>query len=367
MPDPRLEKLADLLVNYSLEVKAGDLMRLRGSSIGEPLAVEVFRAAVKLGAHPFFMMTPAEATEIYLRDAPEEALDYLSPLELLSVEHIDVDFSIFGDYNSYSLAGVDPARLARFQKVRGSLFHRYLERSDAGELRWCGAQYPSQSAAQDAKMSLRDYENFVYGAMLLDKPDPVAAWREVAALQKGYCDYLQSKQQVRIVAEDTDLTIGVGGRTWISADGKRNMPDGEVFTGPVENSANGHIRYSFPTIYNGRGAEDVQLWFEDGVVVRWEAREGRELLDELFAMDDGARRLGELAIGTNYGVPTFTKNILFDEKIGGTCHLAVGASYPSTGGINESALHWDMVCDLRSGGALYADGELFHENGQWKI
>ena len=327
----------------------------------------VFQAAVKIGAHPYFAMLPEEALEIQLRDAPEAALDYISPIDQFAIENLDVDFSIFGDYNSYSLSGIDPKRVARAQKARGPLMHRYMERADQDKLRWCGAQFPSQSSAQDARMSLHDYAEFVYKATLIDQPDPVAAWREVAAKQKGYCEFLESKHEFRIVAEDTDLTIGIAGRTWISADGKRNMPDGEVFTGPVENSAKGHIRYSFPTIYNGRGAEDVRLWFENGEVVRWEAREGRELLDELFAMDVGARRLGELAVGTNYGVPTFTKNILFDEKIGGTCHLAVGASYPATGGVNESALHWDMVCDLRNGGALYADGELFHENGQWKI
>jgi len=216
-------------------------------------------------------------------------------------------------------------------------------------------------------MSLRDYEDFVYRAMMIDKPDPVAAWRELSEVQQRYCDYLEAHDEIRIEALDTELTLSVKGRKWINSDGHFNMPDGEVFTGPVETSANGYIRYTYPTVWLGRGAEDVRLWFEDGVVVRWEAREGKELLDELFAMDDGARRIGEFAIGTNYAIPTFTKKILFDEKIGGTCHLAVGMGFPKTGSQNKSALHWDMICDLRTGARLSADGEVFHEGGVWKI
>ena len=286
---------------------------------------------------------------------------------MFAADAIDADLVILGDYNSYSLAGVPPERIARQHKSSMPLMTKWRDRSSSPGFMWCATLFPSLSSAQDARMSLRDYEDFVYHAARLDTPDPVAAWQEASAIQADYCRYLTDKREIHIQADGTDLKLAVQGRTWINADGQKNFPDGEVFTGPIENSANGHIRYTFPTIHNGRGAEDVRLWFEDGQVVKWEAREGKELLDELFAMDDGARRIGELAIGTNYNVPTFTKNILFDEKIGGTCHLAVGFSIPGTGGMNESALHWDMICDLRDGGSISADGEMFHENGQWKI
>ncbi len=371
MPDPMLEKLAKVLVEYSLEVKSGDLMRIRGSDINVPLAREVYRLAVNKGAHPFLELAPEGFSEIFFKEAPEESLDWVSPVAEFVVENIDVDLAFFGSENSYSLAGVDPARQARFQKARRGLADRYMERSFTGEvesrLRWCGTLMPNNSHAQNARMSLTDYADFVYHAMRLDSDDPVAEWRKVSELQAKYVDYLTPKSEIRIVAEDTDLTLKTTGRTWINADGKLNFPDGEVFTGPLETSANGHIRYQFPTIVQGRGAEDVHLWFEDGVVVRWEAREGKSLLDELFAMDDGARRIGEFAIGTNYNIPKFTKDILFDEKIGGTCHIAVGHSILGTGGENESALHWDMICDLRNGGQISADGEVFHDNGEWRI
>jgi aminopeptidase len=203
--------------------------------------------------------------------------------------------------------------------------------------------------------------------MLIDTPDPVAAWQEFSARQSGYVDYLGAHDTIRVVGPDTDITMRTAGRRWISADGHLNFPDGEVFTGPIEDSVNGTIRYTFPTVFMGREAEDVQLWFEDGRVTRWEAKRGKPLLDHLLTMDDGARRLGEFAIGTNYAVPVFTKSILFDEKIGGTCHLAVGRSIPLTGGRNESNLHWDMVCDLRQGGEISADGEVFHRDGKWLI
>ena len=216
-------------------------------------------------------------------------------------------------------------------------------------------------------MSLSDYEDFVYKAMRLDQDDPVAAQRAQGALQERYAQFLNGRDEVRVVAEDTDIRVKTKGRRWINDDARLNFPGGEVFTSPLETSASGHIRYTFPTVFSGREAEDVHLWFEDGWVTRWEARRGKDLLDELFAMDEGARRLGEFAIGTNYAVPTFTKNILFDEKIGGTCHLAVGRSIPMTGGGNYSSLHWDMVCDLRRGGAIYSDGDLIQENGEWKI
>jgi aminopeptidase len=369
MADPRVERLAQVLVDYCLDVKRGELMRVRGSALIEPLAREVFRLAVRKGALPYVDLAIDGLAEIVLKDAPDETLDYISPITRCAIESLQVDLAIGGGYNSYALAGVDPKRIARAQKTAGELSKRIMERSmgDNPTLRWCVALYPTHSAAQDAKMSLTDYTDFVYHAMLLDTPNPVAEWRAMSERQQTYCDYLAKTRVIKIEALDTELTLNVEGRSWINADGHFNFPDGEVFTSPVEDSASGHIRYTFPTVMQGRGAEDVRLWFENGEVVRWEAREGKELLDELFAMDDGARRLGEVAIGTNDAVPAFTRNILFDEKIGGTCHLAVGNGFPKAGGVNKSALHWDMICDLRSGGRILADGQVIHENGRWLL
>ncbi|MBC8103490.1 MAG: aminopeptidase [Cytophagales bacterium] len=369
MADLRIEKLAQVLVDYSLQIREGDLFRIRGEITAEPLIREVYRLAVRRGAFPFVDISQPTLGEIFAKEAPEASLDWVSPIDRFKVEQMTADLVIIADANTQQYAGVDPARLARVQKARRPISQRWMERSSGEdpEIRWCATLLPTNALAQDARMSLADYERFVYHAMLLDTPDPVQEWRSVSERQKRWAERLGQHDEIRVVAEDTDIRFRTKDRHWVSADGLRNFPDGEVFTGPLEESVNGHIRYTFPTVFGGREAEDVRLWFENGVVVRWEAQRGREMLSELLDMDDGARRLGEFAIGTNYSVPTFTKNILFDEKIGGTCHLALGSSIPETGGVNESALHWDMVCDLRDGGSITADGETIHENGQWKI
>lgn len=369
MSDPRVQALAHVLCDYSMELKAGDVLRIRAETIAEPLVREVYKLAVERGAHPLLRLSFPDQMEMLLKFAPDDTLDYVSPLAEQEVELINADLSIWGDVNTQSLSGVDPARLARSQKSYHPITQKWMGRALTlnPSMRWVGTLLPVHALAQDAHMSLSDYEDFVYHAMLLDTPDPVQAWRDFSQQQMRLRNLLSQYDEIRITAEDTDIRASTKGRTWVSADGHLNFPDGEIFTGPLENTVSGHIRYTFPTVYQGREAEDVHLWFEEGRVTRWEAKTGKALLDELFAMDEGARYLGELAIGNNYAVPRFTKNILFDEKIGGTCHLAVGASIPLTGGVNQSALHWDMVCDLRSGGAVYGDGEMLQENGVWRV
>ena len=369
MADQRIEKLAQVLVDYSLRLQKGDIFLLRAETAAEPLVREVFRRAVQLGAYPITRIGLPGLEEIFLKEAPEESLDWVSPLEAYESEQMTAYLTITASANTQELSGVDPARLARIRKSHTALQQRRMVRlfSDPPEVRWCGTLFPVQSSAQDAHMSLADYKDFVYHAMFLDQDDPVAAWQALSARQNRYCQTLSAHEAFRVEAGDTDIRFQTQGRKWINADGHLNFPDGEVFTGPLETSVQGHIRFTYPTVYAGREAEDVQLWFEDGLVTRWEARRGKELLDELFAMDEGARRLGEFAIGCNDAIRTFSKNILFDEKIGGTCHFAVGAGIPMTGGVNQSALHWDMVRDLRSGGRISADGEVIHENGLWKL
>jgi aminopeptidase len=226
------------------------------------------------------------------------------------------------------------------------------------ELRWCYTVFPTYASAQEADMSLAEYQDFVYGAGLLDSPDPVAAWIEEGQRQRELIDWLAGKDRVVLKGANIDLTLSIKDRKFKEADGKYNFPDGEIFTGPVEDSANGWIRFSYPAIYEGKEVSDIELWFEQG-----KAGKGQELLTSLLDMDAGARYLGELGIGTNYGIQRFTKNMLFDEKMGGTTHLALGASYPETGGQNESGLHWDMLCDM-SESEIIVDGELFYKNGR---
>jgi aminopeptidase len=365
MPDPRLDKLARVLVHYSLGLQPGHLFRINAPVVAADLVRAVYREAVRAGAYVLPRITVDGLDEIFLKTASEEQLRYLSPLAVQEIEQIDATLTIWADSNTKALTGVEPKRAALAQQARQPLMRTLMQRAAAGQLTWCGTLFPTQAHAQDAEMSLTDYEDFVYSAGHLDEDDPVAAWRAVSARQQRLVDLLGRKRQLRIVAPDTDLTLGVAGRTWINADGAKNFPDGEVFTGPVEDSAEGHITFSFPAVHMGREVEGIRLEFEQGKVVKATARKGEDLLTSLLDMDAGARYLGEFAFGTNADIRRYTRNTLFDEKIGGTIHLAVGASYPDTGGRNQSGLHWDIVRDLRQGGRVYADGELIYQDGQF--
>jgi len=235
-----------------------------------------------------------------------------------------------------------------------------------GSLRWCGTQFPTYADAQEASMSLNEYEDFVYGAGLLDMEDPVSEWKKISAYQDRWVKYLNTKKELHFLSEGTDIKVKVEGRKWINCDGKANFPDGEIFTSPIENGIDGYITFSFPGIYMGKEIEGIRLEIVEGKVVKATAQKGEDLLKMLIETDEGASYFGEVAIGTNYGIKKFTKNMLFDEKIGGTIHMAIGDSDPEAGGLNRSSIHWDMLCDMRNGGKIYADGELFYENGQFK-
>jgi aminopeptidase len=362
--DARLARLADVLVGYSAGVKPGELVLLEAPVIVEPLVEEMYRAVLKAGGQPITRIT-LDLAEIVLTDGSDEQIEWLNPALREDIERADVRIVVEGATNTKSMTAIDPRRQALVERSRSELRDRYLERALSGELRWVLTAYPTNAAAQDAEMSLSEYEDFIYGAGLLDNGDPVARWREFSTRLQRVADFLAGKQQLRIVAEGTDLTFEVGGRRWIAADGHENFPDGEVFTAPLETSAEGEIRFTYPAVFRGRQVDDVRLRFEGGEVVEATAARGQEFLEEMIGVDDGARRIGEFAFGLNDAVTAFTRNILFDEKIGGTVHLALGTAYPECGGTNRSALHWDMICDLRSGSEVYADGELVYENGRF--
>jgi aminopeptidase len=365
LPDPHHERLADVLVDYSTRVGEGDVVLLESPVTAAPLLREIFRRVVRAGAHPIARLTLEPTTEMLLRHGSDAQLEWVNPLRLEDFERADVRIVLLASTNTKNLTTVDPSRQALYGRAHEQLGNRYLERAAAGELRWVLTQYPTEAAAQDAQMSFEQYERFVWRACHLDDDDPIATWLGFAERWQAVARFLETKSELRIVAEDTDLTLGVGGRVWIPAIGGENFPDGETFTGPVEDSVNGTIRFTFPAIFQGREVEDVRLRFENGEVVEATAAAGEDFLQQMIAMDDGARRVGEFAFGLNDAVPIFTRNILFDEKIGGTVHLALGTAYPETGGRNRSALHWDMICDLRHGSEVYADGELVYRDGRF--
>lgn len=365
LTDPRIDKLAKLLVHYSVGVRPGDLFVIRGTPLAAQLIEACYREALAAGAHPHTDVRLPGLDEIFFQHASNDELDFVSPISRYYIEHFNAQLHIMSDANTKALSRIDPARMGRAQSARRELTATFMEREARDELRWSVTIFPTDAYAQDAALSVNDLADFIFRACLVDQPDPVAAWQEAASRQQRLIDRLTGKQEIRLVGPDTDLTVSVAGRTWINDDGKKNMPGGEIFTGPVENSANGTIRYSFPAIYGGKEVADVRLRFVDGVVVEARAERNNELLQSLLALDDGAKRLGEFAFGTNPGITNFTRNILFDEKIAGTVHLALGAGYQTTGSSNQSALHWDMVCDLRQGGEVYVDGELFASDGQF--
>jgi aminopeptidase len=263
------------------------------------------------------------------------------------------------------MTSIDPARLGQAQKARQVLMKTLMKRQADGSAAWVGTQFPTHSSAQDAEMSLPEYEDFVYRAGMVHRKDPVAHWRKLSERQARLCALLGKHETIRIVGKDTDITFNVAGRRWMNCDGHVNFPDGEVFTGPVEDSASGQIRFTFPAVYNSRAVENVRLTFKHGKVVDATADKGEEMLRQMLEIDAGARRVGELAFGTNPDIQRFTRNTLFDEKIGGTLHMALGASIPESGGKNQSAIHWDMVCDTRAGFTVYGDGKVIQKNGRF--
>jgi aminopeptidase len=366
MADASVAKLADLIVNYSVELRPDQLVRLDGGTVAGPLLLELYRAAIRAGAHPYTRIALEGTEHIVLSEGSDDQVAFVSTIERQEVEEIHALITVWADRNTRALSQADPQRVSRRIGSQRKLSNRYWERTDAGVARWCGTRFPTYAHAQDAEMSLEEYESFVYAAChVRPHEDPVDHWQRVSVELNARARELETFRELRIVGEDTDLRIGVDGRRWLAADGKLNMPDGEIFTSPVETETEGDIRFGFPAIFGGRPVEDVRLRFEGGRVVAAEAAAGADYLHSLVDMDDGARVLGEAAFGLNYEIDRFTRDILFDEKIGGTLHFALGSSFKRLGGRNESGLHWDLICDLRDEGEVYADGELVWRSGRF--
>jgi aminopeptidase len=364
MADPRVETVAKILVDYSVKVRPNQLVRISGGPESAPLILAVYQKVLERGAHPFLRVELEAAEELLYAYASDAQLDYIPPFMRDVIEQIDANIGIWTDANTKRLTNADPAKQSRRAVAMRPLSDRLLERSAKKELRWTGTLYPTQAFAQDAEMSLREFEDFVYKACLVHEPDPIKAWRTISKKQQRLVDWLNKARQIHVVGPDTDLKLEVTGREWENCDGHENFPDGEIFTAPIEGSVNGHIRYTYPACAYGREVEDVRLQFKDGKVIKATAAKNEQFLLKMLETDKGARYVGEFAFGTNSGIQRFTKNTLFDEKIGGTIHLAVGKGYPESGSKNKSAIHWDMVCDLRKGGEVRIDGTLFLKDGK---
>jgi aminopeptidase len=355
--DPR--PFADLLTGYCLDVQPGRQVLVRSTTLAAPLLLELQRAILEREGWPHFRVELPGQSRGFYEHARDLHLDDFPDLALTEAKKVDCVLGIQAPGDVRELVGVDPERIARLARARRPVREATMKK------RWCSTLWPTEALAEQAGMTLDEFAAFVRGALFLDQPDPVAAWGGLRAFQERLIGRLAEAKDIRIEAEGTDITLRVAGRTWVNSDGRRNMPSGEVFTGPHERSAEGRVRFTVRSAPAGVDVDGVELEFRGGAVVAATAEVGDEYLQRALETDEGARRLGELGIGTNFGIDRPTGTILFDEKIGGTVHLALGRSYPETGGRNRSALHWDLICDLRSGGRLSADGEALMEDGRF--
>jgi aminopeptidase len=367
MRDPRVTNLARILVNYSTKVGEGDTCLIDGPGAAEPLVAAVYEEVLRAGGLPVLQMSFEGQTASYFESASEQQLDWLSPVQTWAAHEADCRIAIWAETNTRELSNVPPERQTRRRAATRELSKALMERAAKGEHRWVGTMYPTNAHAADAEMSLAAFEDFFFQACLAEDGDPLGAWTRAAEEWHRLAEHFEGGSEVRIVGDGTDLRLGIEGRHFVVADGLHNMPDGEFFTGPIEDSVEGEVTFHLPATIAGREVAGVQLRFEAGKVVDASATRGEAYLTSLLDTDEGARRLGELGIGTNYGIEKGTKSILLDEKIGGTIHLAVGASYPETGGVNESAVHTDLVCDLRAGGRIEVDGKVVQEDGKFTV
>ena len=366
MRDPRYDALAELVLDHSLRLQAGDVLRIEGEAVAAaPLIVPLHREAIKRGAHCYTALDLNGLKEILVAEGSDEQLEFVSPIELRELDVIDASITIWSELNTHSFTHADTDRRQRQLAAQRQFAIRRRDLIASGKHRWCGTLSPTEGHAQDASMSLEDYEDFVFRACHVLDADPVEHWRQVGERLQARADELGSVRELRILGEDTDLNVVVEGRAWRAAYGRQNVPDGEVYTSPVETGVNGTIRFGFPAVYGGSEIDDARLVLEDGRVVAAEAAGGQEYLQSLLELDEGARGVGEIAFGLNYEIDRFTRNILFDEKIGGTMHMALGMGFGALGGQNRSALHLDLICDLRREGEVYADVQLVWRNGEF--
>jgi len=375
MADPRIAKLAQTLVNYSVCVKEKDLVGIIAQPPATPLVQEVVRQVLRSGGYPYLLPyckpLPSLGYEgldqIFFEEASDDQLKHQDRYWKTLNEDFDVRIFIKSQYDTKSINNIDPERIKIHSQAYKDIFDTYFERMASGDLRRVSTLYPTPAYAEDAGMDLNEFEDYVYSATFSDCEDPVREWKQIQSEQQTLVDWLKGKKDVQVKGPNVDLTLSIEGRKFINSDGKGNMPSGEIFTGPVEDSTNGWIRFTHPAILSGREVEGVELNFENGRVVKASANKNEDYLLTMLDLDEGSRYLGEFAIGTNKKINRFIKNILYDEKIGGTIHMALGQGYPITGSLNKSAIHWDMICDMRDGGQILVDGELFYESGEFKV
>jgi aminopeptidase len=368
--DPRIVKFAKVLVEHSARIVPGDRVLIEATTAAEPLVRELYIQILEKGGHPEPLvalpgMLPFSQDEFHLTYAKDSQLDFIPTFYKMAYDQFESRIRIHSATNTRGTTKIDPARVQRRAKALGAITESQMRRGAEGKFKWVTTLYPTDAYAQDASMSLKEYEDFVFKAIHTQENDPVAYWKSTAEGQQKAIDWLAGKHEVVLRGPNVDLALSILGRKFLNSVGLFNMPDGEIFTGPVEDSVNGWVKFTYPAIYSGVAVEGAELTFNRGRVDRAQAEKNQDYLLKMLESDAGSRYLGEFAIGTNTDIDRFTGNILFDEKIGGTFHMALGAGYPETGSHNKSAIHWDMICDLRKDSEILVDGELFYKNGKF--
>jgi aminopeptidase len=368
--DPRVSKFAKILVEHSAHIVPGDRVLIEATTAAEPLVRELYIQILQKGGYPHPMigfpgMVPFIQDDLYLTYASDSQLDFVPTFYKLAYDQFESRIRIHSATNTRATSNLDPARVQRHGKGVSSITASQMRRGAEGKFKWVTTLYPTDGYAQDAGLSLKEYEDFVFNAVHAHEDDPIAYWNSTAADQQKAIDFLAAKNIVTLRGPNVDLSLSIKGRKFMNSTGVYNMPDGEIYTGPVEDSVNGWVKFTYPAIYGGVAVEGAELTFNRGRVEKAKADKNESYLIKMLESDDGSRYLGEFAIGTNFDIDRFTGNILFDEKIGGTFHMALGAGYPETGSRNKSAIHWDMICDLRKESEILADGELFYKNGKF--
>jgi len=367
MTDACIENLARILAQYSTKIKAKDRVMIIAYPIAKPLVCELFREVLHAGGYPHTQIEIEELDFIRFTEANDDQLEFVNPVAKMVAETFDVYIQILSESNTRGLTNADPARQILHEKAYSGVSKTVRDRTASGDLRWVLTVYPTNAYAQDAEMSLSEYRDYVYRTTYADLDDPLAKWREVREFQQRLVEWLRGKERVELRGPNVDMTFSIKDRTFINDAGAYNLPDGEIFTGPVEDSVEGWIRILYPALYRNREVQGIELRFKGGKVVNASAKKNEEFLLGMLETDSGARYLGEFGIGTNKEIDRHIKNILFDEKMHGTIHIALGAGFPESGSRNDSAIHWDMICDMREGGQIFVDGELFYESGEFMI
>ncbi len=370
MADLRVQKFAKILVEHSARVQPGDRVLIEATTAAEPLVRELYIQILQKGGHPVPLVALPDmffpgGEELLLTYGSEAQLDLVPVFQKLAYDQFESRIRIHSSANTRALTGAEPSRQQRRSKVVGQITEAQMRRGAEGVFKWVTTLYPTQAYAQEAELSLREFEDFVFRACHADDANPVVFWKKVEQEQRTFIQQIEGHNQVVLRGPNVDLTLSIKGRKFMNSFGTHNMPDGEIYTGPVEDSVNGWVRFNYPAVYSGVVVEGVELTFSNGKVTRASAEKNEAFLMQMLEIDAGARYLGEFAIGTNYEINKFTKNILFDEKIGGSFHLALGAGYPETGAHNQSLIHWDMICDMQKDAEILVDGEVFYKNGKF--